>query len=199
MKVEMELRGGLLLVPSSPWAVFFEGLGVIALGIVLAVWPDASLKLVRVAFGIFALAFGGMQAFAAVSDKREDKWWRVPLVVLALAAGITALAWPGATERVVLIILGLWFLLTGAVLLAAGLRLPRGVNARWVVVVFGVILSIFGLVLVANPADRTPQEMAATLVVLIGAFAIAQGLLMVFYSFLLRKALRILEEMAEAE
>lgn len=199
MKVEMEVRGGLLFVPSSPWAVFFEGLGVIALGIVLAAWPGASLTLVRVAFGILALAFGAVQVFAVVSDKREDKWWRVPLAVLAFAAGIAALAWPDATERVVLIILGLWFMLTGAVMLAAGLRLPRDIPARWVVVAAGAVLFIFGLVLVVNPADRSPRDMAAALVVLIGAFAIAEGLLMVFYSLLLRRALKALGELVDTD
>ena len=199
MKVDVEVRGGLMFVPSSPWAVFLEGLGIIALGIVLAAWPGASLTLVRVAFGILALAFAAVQVFAAVSDKREDRWWRVPLAVLAVAAGVVALAWPDATERVVLIILGLWFMLTGAVLLAAGLRLPADIPARWVVVVAGAVLFLFGLVLVVNPADRSPRDMAAALVVLIGAFAIAEGLLMAFYSLLLRKALKSLEEMAEGK
>ncbi|MBC7230516.1 MAG: DUF308 domain-containing protein [Actinobacteria bacterium] len=199
MKVEMEVRGGLLFIPSTPWAVLFEGLGIIALGIVLAAWPGASLTLVRVAFGILALAFAAVQVFATVSDKREDRWWRVPLAVLAGAAGIAALAWPDATERVVLIILGLWFMLTGAVLLAAGLRLPGDIPARWVVVAAGAVLFVFGLVLVVNPADKSPREMASTLVVLIGAFAIAEGLIMALYAILLRRALKALEELAEAE
>ncbi len=192
-----ELRGGPHFVSRSPRAVLLEGIGIIALGLVLAVWPHGSLKLVRVAFGIFALAFAAVQASSALFDKREDKWWRIPLVLLAAAAGIAALVWPEATERVVLVILGLWFLFTGAILLAAGLALPKVIPAKWVVVVCGAAIFIFGLVLVVNPADKSPTEMASVLVVLIGIFAIFEGLLMVLYSFLLRKAFKILEELEE--
>ncbi len=199
VKVEMELRGGLMFIPSTPWSVFLEGLGIIALGVVLVAWPGASITLVRVAFGVLALAFAAVQVFSAVSEKREDRWWRLPLAMLAAAAGVVALVWPDATERVVLIILGLWFMLTGVVLFAAGLRLPRDIPARWVVAAAGVVLLVFGLVLVVNPADRSPRDMAAGLVVLIGAFAIAEGLIMAVYSILLRKALKALEELAEAE
>lgn len=197
MAVGIELRGGPHFFSRSPRAVLFEGIGIIALGLVLAVWPHASLKLVRVAFGIFALAFAAVQASSALFDKREDKWWRIPLVLLAAAAGIAALVWPEATERVVLVILGLWFLFTGAILLAAGLALPKVIPAKWVVVVCGAAIFIFGLVLVVNPADKSPTEMASVLVVLIGIFAIFEGLLMVLYSFLLRKAFKILEELEE--
>lgn len=193
MVEEGEKTRGVFLVPRNPWGVFFEGVGILALGIVLVSWPGASVKVVRVAFGIFALVFGGIQAYDAVSEKKEDKWWRIPLAMIAIVAGILALVWADATERVILIIVGLWFVLTGVILAAAGLKLPKEVSARWVLVVAGAIALGFGIYLVANPADKTPNEMAASLVVIIGIFAIVEGLLVSFYSFLLRRVLRNIE------
>jgi len=193
MGEEVEKSGGVFLIPRSPWGVLFEGIGIMALGIVLVAWPSASLDVVRIAFGIFALVFGGIQVYDAVSEKGEDKWWRIPLAMISAAAGIIALAWPDATERVILIIVGLWFILTGLILVAAGLKLPKDISGRWVIVVVGAIAFGFGIYLVVNPSDKTPNDIATSMVVLIGIFAIVEGLLMAFYSFLLRRVAGELE------
>jgi len=193
MGEEIEQGGGIFLIPRSPWGVLFEGIGIMALGIVLVAWPSASLDVVRIAFGIFALVFGGIQVYDAVSEKQEDKWWRIPLAMISAAAGIIALVWPDATERVILIIVGLWFVLTGLILVAAGLKLPKDISARWVMVVVGVIAFGFGIFLVVNPSDKSPNEIASSMVILIGIFAIVEGLLMAFYSFLLRRVAKELE------
>lgn len=189
----VEKTRGVFLIPRSPWGVLFEGIGVMALGIVLVAWPSASIGVVRIAFGIFALVFGGIQVYDAVSEKEEDKWWRIPLAMISIVAGIIALVWPDATERVILIIVGLWFVLTGVILVAAGLKLPKDISARWVLVVVGVIAFGFGIFLVVNPSDKSPNEIASSLVRLIGIFAIVEGLLIAFYSFLLRGVAKRLE------
>ena len=193
MGEEVEKSGGVFLIPRSPWGVLFEGIGIMALGIVLVAWPSASLSVVRIAFGIFALVFGGIQVYDAVAEKEENKWWRVPLAMISIAAGIIALVWPDATERVILIIVGLWFVLTGLILVAAGLKLPKDISARWVIVVVGAIAFGFGIYLVVNPSDKSPNEIATSMVVLIGIFAIVEGLLLAFYSFLLRRVAGTIE------
>ncbi|NPV59934.1 MAG: hypothetical protein HPY75_09750 [Actinobacteria bacterium] len=187
-----------VLIPRSPWAVLLQGLGIVALGVVLVAWPHASIEVVRIAFGVLALAFGAMQVLAAFSEKHEDRWWRIPLALLAGTAGVVALAWPDATERVILILLGLWFLFTGLTILAAGLMLPADMSSRWVVALAGAALFIFGVFLLVNPSDRSPREITTALVVLIGAFVIFEGMLMAFYSLLLRRALKALEALEES-
>ncbi len=194
MEEEAAVKLEVILIPRTPWAVLLQGLGITALGVVLVAWPHASIDVVRIAFGALALAFGAMQIVAALSEKHEDRWWRIPLALLAIAAGILALAWPEATERVILILLGLWFLLTGLVILAAGLKLPANMPSRWVVVLSGAVFFIFGVILLVNPSDKSPRDMAAALVVLVGVFAIMEGILMAFYSLLLRRVLKALEE-----
>jgi uncharacterized membrane protein HdeD (DUF308 family) len=190
MAEEVEEGGGVFLLPRSPWGVLFEGIGIVALGIVLVAWPSASIKVVRVAFGIFALVFGGIQVYETMSEKQENRWWRIPLAMISIAAGIIALAWPDATERVILIIVGLWFILTGVILVAAGLKLPKEMSARWVLVVVGIIAFAFGIFLVVNPSDKSPNEIASSLVVIIGLFFIIEGLLLTCYSFLLRRVIK---------
>jgi uncharacterized membrane protein HdeD (DUF308 family) len=193
MVEETGTRGGMFLIPRNPWAVLFQGIGILALGIVLVAWPSATIEVVLIAFGVFALAFGLFQVYDAISKAHEDRWWRIPLAVVSIAAGIIALAWPDATERIVLIIVGLWFIITGFIMMAAGLKLPKEISGRWVVIAVGVIALGFGIYLLVRPQDVTPQQVASAVVRLVGVFAIIEGLLMGFYSFLLRKALKIIE------
>ena len=143
-----------VLIPRSPWAVLLQGLGIVALGVVLVAWPHASIEVVRIAFGVLAPAYGAMQALAAFFEKHEGRWWRIPLALPAATSGVVALAWPGATERVTLILLGLWFLFTGLTILAAGLMLPADMSSRWVVALAGAALFIFGVFLAGEPLGQ---------------------------------------------
>ena len=190
--VEEEKSRGAFLIPRSPAGVFFEGLGILALGIVLVAWPSATVRVVLLAFGIFAVIVGAVQIYSAVSDERESKWWGIPLAVVSIAAGIVALVWPDATERIVLIIVGAWFVVTGLILVLGGFKLPKDMSAKWIVVVVGLIALGFGIYLIVRPEDTSPNEVASTVVRLIGIFAIIEGLLIAFYSFLLRRVAKSL-------
>jgi uncharacterized membrane protein HdeD (DUF308 family) len=185
-KEEKESKG-VSLIPANPWTVLIEGILILAVGIVLVAWPEATSKTVLIAFGIFALAFGGIQVYDAMSEKKEDKWWRIPLAVVSIIIGIVALVWPDATGRVALIVVGLWFVISGFLLGVAGLKLPSEITARWVVAIAGVVAVGIGIYLVIGPGDVSSDTFSSTGVRLIGIFAIIEGMLIAFYSFLLRK------------
>lgn len=184
---ETEESKGVSLIPGNPRTVLFEGILILALGIVLVAWPEATSKAVLIAFGVFALAFGAIQVYDAISETHEDKWWRIPLAVVSIVIGLVALFWPSATERVALIIVGLWFVISGFLLVVAGLKLPKDINARWVVAMAGVVAVGLGIYLIVRPGDTSADQVASTAVRIIGIFAILEGMLIAFYSFLLRK------------
>ena len=188
-----EKTKGISLIPANPMTVLIEGILILAVGIVLAIWPEATSKTVLIAFGAFALAFGAIQVYDAVSEKKEDKWWRIPLAVVSIAIGVVALVWPSATGRVALIIVGLWFVISGFLLVVAGLKLPSEITARWVVAIAGVLAVGLGIYLLIGPGDVSTGSFASTGVRLIGIFAIIEGVLIGFYSFLLRKVPKKLE------
>src|SRR4030042_1956384 len=188
-----EKEKGMWLMPHNPWAVLFQGLGILAFGVVLLGWPEATIKVVLIAFGVFALAFGAFQAYDAFAEARESRWWKIPLAVISILVGFIALVWPNATERIALIIVGLWFIITGLILMAAGLKLPKEINGKWAVVIISVISLGFGLYLLLRPQDTTPDQVASVVVRLIGIFSIIEGLLMAFSSFMLKQAKQILE------
>lgn len=180
------------LVPESPWSLLFMGIGIAVFGIILVAWPDITLRVVLLAFGIFALAWGLFQLYEAYHHRAEEeaRWMKVFVAVVAIVAGLLALVWPDATERVILVILGIWFILTGFLMLAMGLSLPKGFSGKAALVIFAIIAVGFGLYLLVRPEDRTANEVAQVVVVLIGVFTILEGVILMIYSFMVRRLLK---------
>lgn len=184
---------GIFLIPRSPLGVFFEGMGIVALGVVLVAWPDITINVIRYAFGIFATVFAAIQIVYFASTKHEHKWWSVPLAIISFAAGVTAILWANATFAVIVFILGAWFSISGLILIAAGIKLPEEISARWIVAAVGALSFGFGVFLLARSFYSSAEEIVSWVVVLTGIVAIVEGLLISFYSLLLRRVIKDIE------
>lgn len=101
--------------------------GVIALiaGIVLVVWPDASVKTVAVIIGVAFLIWGIAWAVAAMVDRGEG--WGVALgfSILLAIVGIVFMVWPGPTIALLMILVGLSAILFGISSIAQALALRK--------------------------------------------------------------------------
>jgi uncharacterized membrane protein HdeD (DUF308 family) len=64
-------------------------------------------------------------ALLALFGDRDDKWLRVFQGVIAAAAGIVVIAWPGPSATVVAVVLGIWLLASGVADIFGALRLRR--------------------------------------------------------------------------
>lgn len=186
-------RGQSILYPQNPLALLFQAFGIMAFGVILVAWPDVTVRVVLVVFGIFAIVWGLFEIFNAlhrgeeVEGEERKSWLQMTMAAVALVAGFIALVWPSATERIILVILGVWFLATGFLIMAAGLKLPKDFSGKWVMVTFAVIALGFGIYLLVRPEDTSPNQVASVVVTLIGVFAILEGLILAAYSFMLRK------------
>jgi uncharacterized membrane protein HdeD (DUF308 family) len=98
------------------------GVVLIAGGILAVAWPDITLWALAVVTGIGLLASGAARMAGAID--RPDGWmWVVAGGLLSVAAGVVALAWPGATVLVLAILLGLRLLTFGLAEIAFALTL----------------------------------------------------------------------------
>ncbi len=201
---ENELKGRSSLIPVKPGSLLPQALLFLVFGIILVAWPDATLKVLYIAFGIFALGYGAFILLGVFfprpkkADKEAEKkrsedvakkkpdWLMVPIALVAIVAGILALVWPGATSTVILVILGIWAIGTGVIELMAGLRLPSGFAGKVLIIVTGLISTGFGIYLLVGPEKKGVTEVAGTVVILIGVFAILKGVLLTAYFFMLK-------------
>ena len=90
--------------------------------------------------------------------------------ILAVAVGIMALAWPGPTALVLVLIVGIWAVTVGVVEITAAFAAgePAGTRARFIL--GGLVSIAFGAVLLARPGVG-----AITLALLFGLYNLVYG------------------------
>jgi uncharacterized membrane protein HdeD (DUF308 family) len=145
-------------------------------GCLLIGWPGTSLGVLILVLGAFALVDGALIIIAAWSRWPAGPARAVSLVAggLAMLAGVAMLAWPSATEMVVLLIIAMRAAVIGVAELIIATHIDRHAPGAWLVASMGVLSIVVAALLLMNPA-------AGLLVVvrMLGLYAAVVGLLTV--------------------
>ena len=172
----------LLMHPQRWWMLALRGVFGIAFGVLMVIWPQASLAALLLVLAAYLVVDG---LFAVVSalfayHRRPALLALEGLINLGLAAVI--LMWPGMSLLVLILATGIWALVTGALLLASSLSLgPLG----WLPGLAGVVSMLFGIVVVTAPAAG-----AAIIATWIGVYAVAFGAALLAYAWVARRLAR---------
>lgn len=112
----------------------------------------------------------------------SGNWWALAVRgVAAVLIGLAALAWPGLTLAVLIILYGAFAVVDGGIAIFAGLR-ANGGTRRWLLLAEGVLGLLAGLVALFWPG------LAAVVVLYVFSFwAIFGGLLRILGAILLRR------------
>jgi uncharacterized membrane protein HdeD (DUF308 family) len=164
------------------WAVGLRGLAAVVFGIVALARPGAGLLALVFVWAAYAIADGVFNLIAAAHSGRGSWGWFLFEGVIGVIAGIVALAWPAMTALVLVILIAIWAVVTGVAEIAAAIALRRVLDREWLLVVSGVLSIVLGVLLFAYPGAG-----ALTLVVLIGAYALAFGVLLLALAFKLER------------
>jgi len=169
------------------WIVALQGVAAIVFGVLALVWPGITLLSLVFLFAAYALVDGVlalMSGFRRGAGGKLD-WWRIARGVVGIAAGVVAFAMPGITAYVLLLVIAAWAIVSGAIELVAAYQLRDVIQREWLLALDGVLAIIFGIVLVVFPSAG-----ALALVWLIGAFAIASGVIFLTVAFRSRQRAR---------
>jgi sporulation protein YlmC with PRC-barrel domain len=101
--------------------------------------------------------------------------------VLGVLAGIVAFLWPGLTALALLYLVAAWAIVTGILQLVGAIRLRQEIEGEWLLILSGILSVIFGVLLAALPGVGI-----LALVWLIGAYAVASGILLIILAFRVR-------------
>ena len=156
-------------------------LGAIA-GILALVYPDLTLLALALIAGINLLLLGVMSLVDAFSDD-SDTTTRVLAAVLGLIgimAGLVVMRRPGESLLAVLLVLGIWLVVTGIVDAVRAVVNPADRAIRMLVALVDIALG--GLIL------ALPDVSLGTLALLIGISFVVRGVLSVWRGFQLRRA-----------
>ncbi|HXZ65469.1 MAG TPA: HdeD family acid-resistance protein [Streptosporangiaceae bacterium] len=193
----VDARGDALLAKAArqSWpAVLLGGLGMIALGICLLVWPHASLIVVAVLIGAALVVSGLIRLWEGLTASDRSGGMRAAYVVIgivAVLAGLYCLRHHALSLFLLTFLISVYFIAHGIsdIGVAVSARVPgRGVRG-----VLGLCSLAAGIILLVWPA--------ITLVLLLtiaGAWLIFYGLVLGGLAFSLRRASRALTRQSES-
>src|SRR5712671_560673 len=130
----------------------FRGIAAIVFGILTFVWPQLTLSVLVLLFGVFAV-ISGITAVAAALRNRGEQGWGLLLFegILGILAGVVALVWPGIAALAFLYLLAAWAILTGILELVAPLSFPMRGGRAVLMVLAGLLSIVFGVLIGAQP------------------------------------------------
>src|SRR6202011_3389784 len=78
--------------------------------------------------------------------------WLHPLQgVVGIGAGVLTFIWPGVTALVLILFIGAWAMVTGALEVTAAIKLRREIHGEWLLALSGLLSIAFGLLVLVFP------------------------------------------------
>ncbi|MET9934941.1 DUF308 domain-containing protein [Streptomyces sp. NPDC006324] len=170
--VRMALAGPLGMLAGAAWqALLVAGFVALVLGVLVLVWPGASLVVAGVLFGLYLLFSGVMQLVAAFGTHVSTALRVMAFISGALSILLGLLCFRGAMRSILLLALwiGIGWLFRGITQTVAAASDPA-MPARGWQVFLGVVSALAGVVLIVSPL-----ESAAVLTLLGGIWLVAVG------------------------
>ena len=171
---------GLAMAATWPIAMFV-GLVTIAIGVMVLAWPGETLKVLSILFGIQLLLIGLFRLIAAFSDDLEEPVFLGFIGVLSMIVGVVVLRNPFETIAVLATLLGVVWIVGGAIDLVASITNDR-LRQRGLTALMAIVSIIAGIIVVAWPAPSL-----AVIAWVSGFYLIVFGLMFCISAFQLKK------------
>jgi uncharacterized membrane protein HdeD (DUF308 family) len=165
------------------WVLVIRGICGIAFGVIALAYPGLALATLVILFGAWVLIDGVFRIVGATAGRASDPDWGFHLIVgiLGVVIGFLTFRAPGITALALIIYIGAWALMIGAVEIALAIKLHRELKGEWLLILMGLASIIFAALLLWNPGPG-----ALALLWLIASYAIVFGVLAIIFGFRLR-------------
>jgi uncharacterized membrane protein HdeD (DUF308 family) len=159
------------MLKSLSTSLIVRGILALAVGIIALAWPQVTVLALVILFAVYAFIAAGLQAMQAFSSRKAGPvLGHLLLGLVDIAAGVIALAWPGPTALVLVLIVGIWAITAGIVEIAAAFQAGEPAGTRAMFILGGLVTVAFGVVLCARPGLG-----AITVALLFGLFNLIYG------------------------
>ena len=159
------------MLKSLSSSLIVRGILALAVGIMALAWPGVTVLALVILFAVYAFIAAGLEAMRAFSSRAAGPvFGHLALGLVDLAAGVVALAWPGPTALVFVLIVGSWAVVAGLLQIFAAFGAGEPAGTRALFILGGLATTAFGVVLFAHPGVG-----ALTLAVLFGLFNLIYG------------------------
>lgn len=167
------------------WVLLLKGILLVLFGILAFVSPGITLATLVIWFSIYMMIDGAFSIFGAISNWKteEDKWLLLAEGAIGLMLGFLIYRSPGTFVSFIAFIISFWSIFLGISRIAMAIQLRKEIKGEGWLILMGLLSIVFGIIVFTQPAVGI-----ATLMWMIGFFALLIGLLFILLSFKLRKA-----------
>jgi uncharacterized membrane protein HdeD (DUF308 family) len=167
------------------WAVLLRGIVAIIFGVIALLWPEFATVALIFIFGAYAITDGILSVANAWTNRTTNpNWWLIFLEGIAgITAGFVVFFLPDFAAFAVIYLIAAWALITGVLELVTAVRLRKEIQNEWALGLSGILSILLGIFLVIWPALGIVAVVWA-----VGIYAIIFGALMIYLSFLVRRA-----------
>jgi uncharacterized membrane protein HdeD (DUF308 family) len=159
------------MLKSLSSSLIVRGILALAVGVMALAWPGVTVLALVILFAVYAFIGAGLQAMRAFSSRTAGPvFGHLLLGLVDLAAGVVALAWPGPTALVLVLIVGGWAVVGGLLQIFVAFSPGEPAGTRALFILGGLVTTAFGVVLFARPGVG-----ALTLALLFGLFNLIYG------------------------
>jgi uncharacterized membrane protein HdeD (DUF308 family) len=166
------------------WALALRGAIAILFGLAALLRPGIALEALILLFGAYALVDGVFSIVGIFGGTRggTPRWLLLIEGVAGILAGLIAFVLPQLTAILLLYLIAAWAIVTGIFEIATAIRLRKEIRGEWAMIVGGALSVLFGVLL----AVIGPVAGLFSLIWLIGIYAVAFGIMLLFAGFRVR-------------
>lgn len=160
--------------PRYWWVFILQGVILLALGIYMVLSPVNGFATLGFLFGLAIFVTGVFEMIRVVRDHDQgSRALHMVLGVISIILGIVLVINNGASETILRLIVGLWFIFRGLSLMS----FSRLTGRSWLLSAGGVIIILFGLAMIFKPifGAITVDVLTAVAFITTGIFDIALG------------------------
>src|SRR5262249_34328693 len=168
------------------WFLVLSGVCAVAFGVLIFVYPGITVKALVFLFGVYALLTGIFTFMVGIRAPQgaPGKGVVVILGLLGIAAGVVTFMYPNQTGQALLLLIGWWAIATGVLEVAEAIQLRKELTNEWLLILAGALSILVGVFFIIKP-----EAGALVVVWLIGAYAIAWGVMLLALAVKLKGAM----------
>ena len=160
------------------WLFIIRGIASIAVGVLAFFYPAPTLAALIIVFGFYAVFNGAFAIAAGLGAFTRPNWWLVAGGVASIAIGIYAFFQPGTTAEALVVVVGIFAIVTGVGELAAAVTVGSVVGGRFLFALSGIVALALGVLLIMSPSAGI-----LSVLWLIGFYAIFAGVTYIAMGF----------------
>jgi uncharacterized membrane protein HdeD (DUF308 family) len=165
-----------------------RGIVGVVIGIVAFAWPGVTIAALVVIFGVYALIDGVTNLMLGLTRRTAHgrAWVHALQGIVGIAAGVLTFVWPGVTALVLIFFIASWAIVTGAIEVAAAIKLRKEISGEWMLALSGLLSIAFGVLVFAFPFAG-----AVGISWVLGTYAIIGGVVLIALGVRLRSMVAV--------